>query len=147
MFLLTQHSYIFQIISWNWKHLIKRKIEAKKIFWHVILHSYLCNGLCVFFIKIESNCFPKPFKLQAYDQSIQARKKLFCCMMVNNYLYKFLINIEGTWTRGVNEQTPQLNLLYCGRIVRNNHHRCSMKKLFLKISQYSQENTFVGVSF
>ena len=25
--------------------------------------------------------------------------------------------------------------------------RCSVKKLFLKISQYSQENTCVGVSF
>ena len=31
--------------------------------------------------------------------------------------------------------------------VRSSHQRCSIKKLFLKISQYSQENTFVEVSF
>ena len=29
---------------------------------------------------------------------------------------------------------------------RNSHQRCSIKKLFLKTSQYSQENTCVGVS-
>ena len=31
--------------------------------------------------------------------------------------------------------------------VRSSHQRCSIKKLFLKISQYSQENTYVEVSF
>ena len=30
---------------------------------------------------------------------------------------------------------------------RSSHRRFSMKKLFLKISQYSQENTDVGFSF
>ena len=30
---------------------------------------------------------------------------------------------------------------------RNSHQRCSIKKLFLKISQYSQKNTCSGVSF
>ena len=67
-------------------------------FWHVILHSYLCNALCKFLIKIESTC-----------------------------------RLE------IKKQTPQLTLLYCGRTVRSSHMRCSIKKLFLKISQYSQE--------
>ena len=30
---------------------------------------------------------------------------------------------------------------------RSSHRRCSIKKGFLKISQYSQESTCVGVSF
>ena len=30
---------------------------------------------------------------------------------------------------------------------RSSHRRCSIKKLFLKISQYSQENTCVGIFF
>ena len=30
---------------------------------------------------------------------------------------------------------------------RSSHHRCSIKKQFLKVLQYSPENTFVGVSF
>ena len=56
IFLLTWHSSIFQITPWNWKHLTNCKV-----FWHVILHSYLCNALCNFFIKIESNCFSKTY--------------------------------------------------------------------------------------
>ena len=31
-------------------------------------------------------------------------------------------------------------------IYRSSHQMCSIKKLFLKIVQYSQENTCVGVS-
>ena len=30
---------------------------------------------------------------------------------------------------------------------RRNHQKCFMKKLFLNIPQYSQENTYVGISF
>ena len=32
-------------------------------------------------------------------------------------------------------------------LFRSRHQRCSIKKLFLKVLQYSQENTCVGVSF
>ena len=48
MFFLTQYSFVFQIIFWNWKHLINNKVQGKKDFWHMILHSYLCNALCKF---------------------------------------------------------------------------------------------------
>ena len=30
----------------------------------------------------------------------------------------------------------------CSQIIRSSHRRCSIKKLYLKISQYSQENTY-----
>ena len=54
IFLFTQHSSVFQIIPWNWKQLTNCKVQGKKVFWHVILHSYLCNALFKFLIKIES---------------------------------------------------------------------------------------------
>ena len=31
------------------------KVETKKVFLHMILYSYLCNTLSMFFFKIESN--------------------------------------------------------------------------------------------
>ena len=71
--------------------------------------------------------------------------------MAKNYLhnvfFKLLINIESIWRCGNNEQTSQLTLLYWGRTVRSSHQSCSIKKLFLKVSQYLLENTCVGVSF
>ena len=89
--MLIRHSSIFQIISWNWKHLIKRTVQAKEVFWHVILISYLCKALCMFFVKIESPVFPKHIlEFEALYQSIQTRKKLFCRMIVKNYLCNVL---------------------------------------------------------
>ena len=91
--------------------------------------------LCVYFSSKSkaTNIFPKHIlKLKTHDQSIQARKKLFCPVTVNNYLCnifcKFLIKIESTWRCRINDQTPQLILLYCGRTVRRSHWRCSIKK-------------------
>ena len=49
IFLLTRHSPVSQIIFWNWNHVINREMQAEKVFWHVILHSYLCNVFCQFF--------------------------------------------------------------------------------------------------
>ena len=68
-----------------------------------------------------TNVFPKPIlKSKAGDQPIQAKRKLFCCVIVNNYFYcilcKFLIKIESTWMREIKEQTPQLTLLYRSRM-------------------------------
>ena len=60
IFSLICRSSVFQIISWNWKDWSNQKVEAKKVFWHAILH--LCNALHNFFIKIGSNwCFFKIF--------------------------------------------------------------------------------------
>ena len=70
---------------------IKRKVHAKKVFRHVILHSYLCNVLCRFSSnKIATNVFQKHIlKSKARDQPIQARKKLFCHVIVENALQRF----------------------------------------------------------
>ena len=69
--MLTRHSFVFQIILWNWKHLTSHKVQGKKVFWHVILHIYLCNALCKFFIKIESNwCFSKTWPINTSKEEI-----------------------------------------------------------------------------
>ena len=107
--------------------------------------------LCVSFsskLKVI-NVFQKHImKSKARDQSIQARKKLFCHVIVKNYLcnvlWKILIKIESTWRREIKEQAPQLTLLYRGRTVRSSHRRCCVRKLFLNSYsilnlQYPQE--------
>ena len=135
--MLTRHSSVFQIIPWNWSHLNNRKVQGKKFFWHLILHSYLCKALCKFSPKSRSiNVFPKQIlESKALGQSIQARKELFCHVIVKNYLcnfsWKFLIKIESTWRHEIKEQALQLTLLYHGRNFRSSHHRCCIWKLFL----------------
>ena len=148
IFLLTRHSSVFQIIPWNWEHLINRKVQGKKAFWHVILHYFSCYyiaTLCVSFLsKSEAiDVFPKHIlKSKARDQSIQATKKLFCHVIVNNLCnvsWKILIKIESTWRRNVKEQAPELTSLHRGKTARSSHRRCCIRKLFLKILQYPQE--------
>ena len=68
----------------------------------------------------------------------------FCHVIIKNYLcnvsWKFLIKIESTWRRKIKEQATHLTLLYRGRTVRSSHRRwCCIRKLFLKILQYTQE--------
>ena len=107
-----------------------------------------CATLCVSFLsKSEAiNVFPEHIlksKARQIDQSIQARKKLFCHMIVKNYLcnvsWKFLVKTESTWRRKIKEQTPQPTILYRGRTVRSSHRRCCIRKLLSKILQYPQE--------
>ena len=124
IFLLTSHSSIFQIIPWNWNCLNHHKVQGKKIFdtWYYIV---TCAMLCVSFSSKSKafNVFPKYiWKSKAHDQSIQARKKLFWHMEVQNQRI-------GT----------QLILLYCGRTVWSSHQRCCIRKLLLKFFQYPQE--------
>ena len=138
IFLLTQHSSVLQIIPWNWKHLTNRKVQGKKVFWHVILQS--CAFVCFSSKSKAINIFSKHIlKSKARDLSIQAKKKLFCHVIVRNYLcnvsWKFLIKIESMWRREVKQQAPQLTLVYRGRTVRSSHRMCCMRKLFLKILQ------------
>ena len=106
----------------------------------------VCATLCVSFSsKLKAtNVFPKHIlKSKPRDQSIQARKKLFCHVIVKNYLCnvsrEILIKIETTWRHEIKEQTPQLTLLYYGKTVRSSQRKCSLRKLFLKILQYPQE--------
>ena len=125
--------------------LTNRKVQGKKVIWHVIVHSYLCN-VCVSFSSksIAINVFPKHIlKSKARDQSNQGRKKSICHAIVKNYLCnvsrKFLIKIDSTWRHEIKEQAPRLTLLYRSRTIRSNHRRCCLRKLFLRILQYPQE--------
>ena len=120
------------------------------LFLNILAHHILriCATLCVIFsVKSKAtNVFPKYIlKSKARNKSIQVMKKLYCHLTVNNYLCnvlrKFLIKIESTCGREIKEQAPQLTLLYCGRTVRSSHRRCSIKKMFLKISLYPQETS------
>ena len=110
--------------------------------WYYIV---TCTTLCVSFSsKAKAIVFPKHIlKSKARDHSNQTSKKLFCHVIIKNYLsnvsWKFLIKIESTWRREIKEQAPQLTLLYRGRTVRSSHRRCCIRKLFLKILQYPQE--------
>ena len=102
---------------------------GEESFWYVILHSYLCNTLGKFFIKIESNCFSKTYSEIKSTWPIKSSKKVICHVIVKNYLsnvsWKFLIKIESTRRREIKEQASQLALLYHGRTVRSSHRRCS----------------------
>ena len=62
-------------------------------------------------------------------------------------LCKFLIKVESTCRREIKEQTLQLTSLYCGRTVKSSRRNCSVKKLFLQISQYPQETPMLESLF
>ena len=77
-----------------------------------------CATLCVSLSSKSKaiNVFPKHIlKFKARDQSIQARKKLFCHVIIKNYLcnfsWKFSIKSESAWRREIKEQAP--SWLYC----------------------------------
>ena len=135
--MLTRHSSAFQIIPWNWKILINRKVQENKVFWHIILHSSLRSA---FFIKIESNCFSKTYSEIESTWSINSSKEE---IVLSRDIKYYLCNVSCEFLkarRGAKlEQTPQLSLLYYGRAVRYNHRRCSIRKLFIKISKHPQE--------
>ena len=64
----------------------------------------------------------------------------FMCLAYS-IIVKFWMIWTSVWARNYRYE------LWVKDRFRSSHHRCSIKKLFLKISQYSQENTCVGVSF
>ena len=114
--MLTRHSFVFQIIPWNWKHLTNHKVQGKKVFWHVILHSYLCNTLCKFFIKIEGKCFSKTFSEIEGTWPINSRKEEIVLSSDSKELFvqrfvKVFDQNWNTWRREIKEQHPRW--LYC----------------------------------
>ena len=109
------------------------KCRGRKSFdtWYYIV-TYAT--LCVSFLSKSKAIyvFPKHIlKSMARDQSIQARKKIFCHVIVKNYLrsvaWKILIKIESTWRCEIKEQAPQLTLLCYGRTVRSSYRRCCIR--------------------
>ena len=80
-------------------------------------------------------------KSKARDQLIQARKTLFCHVIVNKHL------IKRTWRRKIKEQTSQLALLYCGRTVRSRYRRCSnWVFFFFKLKVYMPQHRCYSVN-
>ena len=121
------------------------KCRERKSF-HKWYYLVTCATFCVSFSSKSKAIyiFPKLIlKPKAHDQSIQARKKLFCHVIVNNYLYnvslKFLIKIESTWRREIKEQALQLTLRCRGRTFGSSHWRCYVRNLFLKVLQYPHQ--------
>ena len=101
--MLTQHFWVSQIISWNWKHTAKCSLRKPFDTWYYIA---ICATLYLSFSSKSkaTNVFPKHIlKSKVRDQSIQARKKLFCHVMVKDYLCnvlcKVFIKIERTRMR------------------------------------------------
>ena len=94
--MLTWHCSVFKVIPWNWKPLINRRVRGKKVFSYVILYYIvLCSTICVSFpSKSEATTvFPKHIlKSKARDQSIQARKKVFCHVIVKNIYATFRVS-------------------------------------------------------
>ena len=90
------------------------KCKGRKSFdtWYYLV---TCATLCVSFSSRSKaiNVFPKHIlKSKARDRSIQARKKLFCHVVVKSYLrkvsWKFLIKIESTSRRETKEHPSWL---------------------------------------
>ena len=103
--------------------------------------------LCVSFVSTSKaiNVFPKDIlNSKTRDQSIQASKKLFCHVMVKNYLcnvsQKFLIKIKSTWTRKIPDNPADFTVPWkdCQKHPPEVLHK---KQLFLKILQYPQETS------
>ena len=140
---------IFCILRKLVKHRWRRSFGT---WYYIVTWSALC---VTFSSKLKAiNIFPKHIlksKARDRDQSNQVRKKLFCHVIVKNYLSnisrKFFIKIESTWRRKGKEQALQPTLLYRGRTVRSSHRRCCIRKLFLKILQYPQEITVLESIF
>ena len=129
------------------------KVQGKKVFWHVILHSYLCNALRKFFVKVESNwCFSKIYSEIKSTWPINSRKEeiVLSCDSKELFVHRFVKVFDQNQIhvgREIKEQAPQLTLLYRNRAVRSSHRRCCMRKLFLKFFAISTGNTGVGVYF
>ena len=118
-----------------------------------VIHSYLWNVLCMFFIRIKNNCFSKTYSeiKSKWYKSIQARKKLVCRVAVKNclcnVLCKFLIE-RSKAQGGAKSKNRHPSWLYYTVVGLSEAATKSVlqKKLFLKNSQYSQKKTCVGVS-
>ena len=121
------------------KTLDKLQMQSNKVFWHVILRSYLCNTLCKFLFKIESTWLINSNK-QEVVLSHDSKELLVQCI-------ECLIKMKSTWRHGIKEQTPQLTLLYFARTFGSSHWRCSINKPVLKNCKLSTGNSCMGFLF
>ena len=129
--MLTRHSSAFQIIPWNWKLLINRKVQENKVFWHIILHSSLRSA---FFIKIESNCFSKTYSEIERTLSINSSKEEMVLLRDSKKLFVlrfvWVFDQNRKHVEAWNQRTDTLTDF--GSTVRSSHWKCSIRQLFLK---------------
>ena len=127
IFLLESYSEIKS----TWSTAKCRWRKSFNTWYYIFIYAMLCLS---FSSKSKATkVFPKHIlKSKAHNQAIQARMKLFCCVIVNNYLCNIFNQDGSMWRSKINDQTPQLTLLYCGRIVRSSHWRSSIEKSVLK---------------
>ena len=119
----------------------ERKRRMSSDTWYYIA---ICATLCVSFSpkSKSTNAFLKHIlKSKARDQSIEAMKKLFCHVTVNNYLCNALWSFRSKLKAcgGTKSKNRQLTLLCRGTTFKSSYRRCSIKKMYSKISQYPQE--------
>ena len=135
---LFQYFYLNGILSFSKiSYITTAKCKGRMSFdtwYYVVLYATLCVS---FSSKSKAtNVFPKHIlKSKARYQSIQARKNLFCHVIVKNYLCnvsgEFLIKVESTWRRKINEQTSQLTLLhYVGTVSSSHRSRLVLSRFF-----------------
>ena len=87
--------------------------------------------------------FQNILKSKVCDNSIQARKKLFCQVIVKNYLCNFLCKFFFQNRKHVEVKNQRMTLLYCGRTIRSKcrKQRCSTKKnCFLKFPNFLRKH-------
>ena len=117
--LLTRHFSFLQIRSWNREHRWPTaKCKGRKSFdpWYYIV---TCATLYVSFSpKLKAtNVFPKHIlKSKARDQSIQASKRLFCHVIVKNFVQRFVKVFDQNWkhVEARNQRTgTHPSWLYC----------------------------------
>ena len=87
-------------LPWNWKHLINRQVQWKKVFWQMILHSYLCNTLLRVSSKSKAiNVFPKYSEIESTWPIKSSKEQIVLSCDSKNYLsnvwWKFLIKLES----------------------------------------------------
>ena len=129
-------------------------------FWVFILCFWLENGRGGTLLEIARRCERRVENEVWHTQKLEivCRKKSSCKFYkiyrktnVPESLFSFFLCFAVNFAEFV--RTPFLQnisrrLLPDARNrYRSSHRRCSIKMLFLKISQYSQENICVGVSF
>ena len=110
----------------------------------------MCNDLCKFFIKIESNCFSKTYSEIESMWSINSSKEEIVLSRDSKELFvqrfvKFFNKIESTWRRKIKEQAPQLTLLHRGAVLycQKQPLQVLYKKAILKNFAMSTGNTRV----
>ena len=115
--------------------------------WHCFYLTKFCSAQLerpvvrdmIFFDRKETKWTTRKFTLQNIVSGCVVRSKHRIDILNAQSIGKEHLNVYIT------EQFIEKMISFWDSV--KSHRRCSIKKFFLKISQYSQENNYVGVSF